>query len=153
MRRCLFLCLVLFSSVSVLAGCGDTTSPAPSTEGVQQAVAQAYDTERVNVLLRQGNAAPHLEVVLVNPGGREATNRQAAYRIAQTAQAHYAGRSADQVRVSFEYSSGAGEADVGFHRRYTFTRQELQGEPPDTTSSPADTTAAWPDSARSRPEP
>ena len=151
MRRCLFLCLVLFSPVAVLAGCSDTTPPAPSTEGVQQAVAQAYDAEHVNVLLRQGNAASHLEVVLVNPGGREATNRQAAYRIARTAHRHYAGRSSDPVRVSFEYSGGAGGADVGFHRRYTFTPRELQGEAPDTASSPADTTAVWPDSARSRP--
>lgn len=133
----LFAALLL---AGTLAACGDAIQGAQNASGVQQAVRQQYDAENVDVTLHQGEGAPRLEIALVNPGGQEATNRRTAREVAQTARAQYGGGSLAAVMVSFEYTSMAGQAEVGFHRRYTFSSSDLQAAASDTAA--ADTTSA-----------
>ena len=101
---------------------------------MQQAIRQNYEAESVKVSMRQDDSARELEVVLVNPGGREATNRQEAQSVAQTAQSRYGSGTLDTLMVSFEFSSTTGPAEVGYHRRYFFTPSDLSG-PADTTAT------------------
>lgn len=138
----------LLCLAAALAGCSDAISTVRNTGGVQQAVAQQYDAEQVSAALHQGGGTPRLHVILTNPGGQEATNRQTARTIAQTAQAQYGNGPLSAVRVSFEYTSQTGPAEVGFHRRYIFSAGDLQAAASDTAASDpsparsADTSAA-----------
>ena len=102
--------------------------------------------ETVEATIHQHGDGSRLEVVLVNPGGQEATDRERARVVGAVAQEAY-GRTLDTVRVSFEYSSQAGPAEVGFHRRYAFAPGAL-----DTVAPSADTGAAMPDTAAADPD-
>jgi hypothetical protein len=128
-------------AVLLLAGCGSdpqTRARPAAAESVRQAVQQDYRAEHVNVVLRRAPRGdePRLEIALVNPGGREATTHESARTVARTAQAQYEKYERpppDTMTVSFEYSSSAGPAEVGFHRRYTFASGDLEEAAPDTT--------------------
>ena len=139
-------------ALAVLVGCRDDPAARPTQQDVRsmrQAIRQNYEAENVKVSMRQDDSARELEVVLVNPSGREATNRQQAYSVAQTAQSRYGSSTLDTVMVSFEFSSTSGPAEVGYHRRYFFTPSDLSG-PADTTAT--DTTRSKVDtSATSQP--
>lgn len=138
---------VLFIAAS-LAGCQQQEEAAQGVQNPQsasqawQAVRQQYSAQTVETTLHRHGSGSQLEVVLVNPGGQEATDQQSARAIGAVAQKAYNG-ALDTVRVSFEYSSQAGPAEVGFHRRYAFAPGELDttAAEPDTASTGTDTTA------------
>lgn len=146
------LSLLFLLATAPLAGCNDAGQSAQGVAQVQQAVRQQYRAETVDATLHQQDGQARLEVVLANPGGREATNQQSARRVAGTARQAYDGSALDTVRVSFEYSSTAGPAEVGFHRRYSFSPNELEGVTDTTAAAPADTAVATQDTTAAAPD-
>lgn len=151
--RCSAPLLAILLAAALPAGCRQQQEEA--AQGVQrlqsasqarQAVRQQYGAETVEATIHQHGDGSRLEVVLVNPGGQEATDRERARVVGAVAQEAY-GRTLDTVRVSFEYSSQAGPAEVGFHRRYAFAPGAL-----DTVAPSADTGAAMPDTAAADPD-
>ena len=125
---------------------GQGVESAQDASPAQQAVRQQYEAGTVEATLHQHGRGSQLEVVLVNPSGEEATNQESARAVGAVAQEAY-GRALDTVRVAFEYSSQAGPAEVGFHRRYAFASSALDtaATVADSGAAPPDTTAAGPD--------